>query len=136
MATMAELLDCIDDPDDDSTRAYQLVDEIARSGDTSLLPLLAVELDNFLNTGHFYGRDVIADALAGLGGIDVLPLLITASARNLGDDQDGLQTTILELMSTDKHRSRVVLDELRADGPPEIQPQVMSAYELLDSGLI
>ncbi|MER6592623.1 hypothetical protein ABT214_12370 [Micromonospora purpureochromogenes] len=136
MATMAELLHCIDDPDDDSTLAYQLVDEITASGDKALIPLLAAELDSVLNTGHFYGRDVIADILAGLGGIDVLPLLIAASARNLGDDQDGLQSTILELMSTNKQQVRIVLDELRAGGPPEIQHRVTWAYELLDSGLI
>ncbi|MBM0277436.1 hypothetical protein [Micromonospora tarensis] len=129
MATIPELLDCVDDPDDDSTRAYQLVDEIARGGDESLIPLLAVELDTFLDAGHFYGRDVIADALAGLGGTDVLPLLIAASARDLGDDQDGLQSTILDLMSTNPHRARVVLGELRAEGPPEIQSRVGWAYD-------
>ena len=126
----------LDHPDDDSTLAYQVVDEIVAEGDESLVPRLASELSTFLDTDHFYGRDVVADTLAGLGGIDVLPLLIEASARDLGDDQDGLQSTILELMSTDKPQARASLDELRANGRPEIQDRVTMGFELLDSDLI
>jgi hypothetical protein len=136
MAKVDELLRYIDDPDDDSTLAYQVVDEIAASGDTSLLPRLTAELRRFLDTGDFYGRDVIADTLAGLGGIDVLPLLIEASARDLGDDQDTLQSTVLELMWTDKRRAGAILDELETEGRPDLRHRVAHARELLDSGLI
>ncbi|MEU8343727.1 hypothetical protein AB0C74_18685 [Spirillospora sp. NPDC048832] len=81
MAKVDELLRYIDDPDDDSTLAYQVVDEIAASGDTSLLPRLT-------------------------------------------------------LMWTDKRRAGAILDELDAEGRPDLRHRVAHARELLDSGLI
>jgi hypothetical protein len=135
VATVEDLLRCIDDPDD-STRAYEVVEEIVATGDRTLVPRLKEELDTFLDTDHFYGRDVIADALAGLLGVESLPLLIAASARDLGDDQDTLQSTILDVMWTDKSRARTILDELHASGSAELRKTVALAQELLDSGLI
>jgi hypothetical protein len=136
VATVEDLLRCIDDPDDDSTRAYEVVDAIVAAGDKALMSRLTKELNRFLDTGHFYGRDVIADTLAGLLGIESLPLLIAASARDLGDDQDTLQSTILDVMWTFKPRARIILKELRANGSAELQKAVAWAEELLSSDLI
>ncbi|GAA2102776.1 hypothetical protein GCM10009780_53410 [Actinomadura alba] len=130
-----ELLRCINDPDDDSTRAYEIVDEIVASGDGALVPHLTTELQKFLNEEDFYGRDVVADALAGLAGIEALPLLIAASARDLGDDQDTLQSTILELISTDNTRARAILENLSADNSPSVRKTAAWALEFLEPDL-
>jgi hypothetical protein len=108
-----DLLALIDDPDDDSTRAYEVVAELVASGDQSLVPRLRDELERFLDSKHFYGRDVIADVIAGLEGAEALPLLLAASARDLGDDQDSLQSTIVEAMWMDKDRAGEILADLR-----------------------
>ncbi|MBA9004505.1 HEAT repeat domain-containing protein [Thermomonospora cellulosilytica] len=135
MFTVNELVRCINDPDDDSTRAYEIVDEMVASGDKALVPHLATELQKFLNEGDFYGRDVIADALAGLAGIEALPLLIAASARDLGDDQDTLQSTILELISVDEARARALLENLSADDSPSVRETAAWALEFLEPDL-
>jgi hypothetical protein len=48
VATLDELIDCIDDPEDDSTRAHQIVDQLVAAGDLSLIPALTSQLDRFL----------------------------------------------------------------------------------------
>jgi hypothetical protein len=132
VATIAELIICIDDPEDDSTRAYQMVDELVASGDQALIPVLAAHLDQFLNEENFYGRDVIADILAGLAGLDALPRLIRASARDLGDDQDSLQATITDLIYVASGRARPVIDALLSDPDPAVREAAMWASEFLD----
>jgi hypothetical protein len=67
------------------------VTALAACGDTALVPRLQEVLDRFLDQGNFYGRDLIAGVLAGIAGVAALPVLLRASARDLGDDQDGLQ---------------------------------------------
>ena len=57
-------------------------------------------------------------------------------ARDLGDDQDTLQSTILDVMSADNPRARIILDELRTNGSAELQKTVAWAEELLGSDLI
>ena len=64
VATIEDLLACIDDPEDDSTRAYELVAQLTEPRDRSLIPRLVDELRSFIAAEHFYGRDVIADAIA------------------------------------------------------------------------
>ncbi len=136
MASVDELLTCVDDPDDDSTRAYEVVNEIVAAGDRALVPRLTDELNRFLDSDNFYGRDVIADTLAGLLRVESLPLLIVACARDLGDDQDTLQSSILDAMWADKPRARTILEELRVSGSPELRDTIVWAQELLDSGLV
>ena len=115
VATLDDLIACIDDPEDDSTRAYQIVDELVASGDQALIPLLKAQLDSYLDEEHFYGRDVIADVLAGLAGINALPLLVRAAARDLGDDQDTLHATITDLIHVTPADAGPVIDTLFAD---------------------
>lgn len=131
MADLDDLLACIDDPEDDSTRAYEIVDDLVSSGDHALIPPLTAQLDRFLDEGHFYGRDVIADVLAGLAGVDALPLLIRASARDLGDDQDTLHSTIMELIHETSTQARPVVDALRGDPDDRVRGVARWASEYL-----
>lgn len=121
MATLAQLVATVDDPEDDSTEAYELVAELVAAGDRTLLPALTAQLDAYLDEGHFYGRDVIADVLAGLFGAEALPLLVRASSRDLGDDQDGLATTIIDVVETDRERARAELTRLAGDPDPRVR---------------
>lgn len=132
MSIVNELLRCINDPEDDSTRAYEIVDEIVAGGDRALVPRLTAELQKFLDAEDFYGRDVVADVLAGLVGIEALPLLIAASARDLGDDQDLLQSTIIELISMDNARARAILEKFSASELLSVRNTAAWALEFLD----
>lgn len=132
MATLDELTSCVDDPDDDSTRAYLLVDQLVADGDRSLIPALTAQLNLYLDEEHFYGRDVIADVLAGLAGVDALPVLVRASARDLGDDQDTLHATITDLVFTTAAEARPFLNELLEDQDAEVRKAAAWASEYLD----
>jgi HEAT repeat protein len=79
---------------------------LAACGDTGLVPRLHEALDRFLDDENFYGRDLIAGILAGIEGPAALPALLRASARNLGDDQDGLGSQIIELLGSDRAAGR------------------------------
>lgn len=87
--------------EDDYLDIAPTVEALASSGEVTLVPDLAAALDRFLDEENFYGRDLIAAVLAGIQGTAALPVLLRASARDLGDDQDSLQTEIVELLHAD-----------------------------------
>ena len=95
------------------------VDALSGSGDVSLVPRLRAALDRFLGEENFYGRDLIAGMLAGIEGVAALPALLLASARDLGDDQDGLQSEIACLLDADPVASRRIVLELAHSAAPE-----------------
>ncbi|WP_020522538.1 hypothetical protein [Catelliglobosispora koreensis] len=128
MATIEDLLACIDDPDDDSTRAY----ELTASRDRSLTPRLVDELGSFIAAEHFYGRDVIADAIAEIEGVEALPVLIRASAVDIGDDQDSLGSTIMEAIWADIGRAAELVDELASDNDPRVRDKAQWARSMVD----
>ncbi len=104
--------------DDDYDDIAPTVTALAACGDTTLVPRLQEVLEQFLDEGNFYGRDLISGVLAGINGVAALPVLLHASARDLGDDQDGLQADIIELLKKDPSASRrVVRDFATADSP-------------------
>lgn len=87
--------------EDDYDDIAPMVTALAASGDTSLVPRLEGALTRFLDEANFYGRDLIAGILAGVRGTAALPALLHAAARDLGDDQDALQTEIIDLLRVD-----------------------------------
>ncbi|MFG2053245.1 HEAT repeat domain-containing protein [Micromonospora sp. NPDC048930] len=109
------------DLEDDYDEIAPTVRALATCGDTSLVPRLREALDRFLDEENFYGRDLIAAVLAGIQGVAALPVLLRASARDLGDDQDGLQTEVIELMHVDPAASRRVVREFATATAPELR---------------
>lgn len=107
--------------EDDYDDIEPTVTALAACGDTALVPRLREALDRFLDDENFYGRDLIAGVLAGIEGVAALPVLLRASARDLGDDQDSLQTEISELLSADREAARTVVLELVASDSPELR---------------
>jgi HEAT repeat protein len=95
------------------------VDALTVCRDISLLPRLRAALDRFLDEENVYGRDLIAGMLAGIAGVAALPALLLAAARDLGDDQDGLQAEIAGLVAADPETSRRLVLELVDNGEPE-----------------
>jgi HEAT repeat protein len=94
---------------------------LAACGDTSLVARLHEVLEQFLQEENFYGRDLIAAVLGGIQGVDALAVLLAASARDLGDDQDGLQAEIIELLDADRAAARPVVLELALSQTPELR---------------
>ena len=88
------------------------VTALADCGDTTLVPRLHAGLEQFLDQENVYGRDLMAAVLAGIQGVAALPVLLRASARSLGDDQDSLQSEITELMDEDRSSARPAVLEL------------------------
>ncbi|GGO14247.1 HEAT repeat domain-containing protein [Micromonospora parathelypteridis] len=107
--------------EDDYDDIAPTVAALTASGDTALVPRLQEVLDRFLDEGNFYGRDLIAGVLAGIEGVAALPLLLRASARDLGDDQDSLQAEIIELLHTERATSRRVVRNLATGDTPELR---------------
>ncbi|MER7333624.1 MULTISPECIES: HEAT repeat domain-containing protein [unclassified Micromonospora] len=98
--------------EDDYDAIAPTLRELEACGDITLVPRLAQALDRFLDEGNFYGRDLVAGILAGIQGVAALPALLRASARELGDDQDSLQTEIIDLLRGDRPAARRAVLEL------------------------
>lgn len=107
--------------EDDYDDIAPTVTALAECGDTTLVPRLQEVLDRFLDGGNFYGRDLIAGVLAGIEGVAALPVLLQASARDLGDDQDSLQAEIIELLHADRSASRCVVRDFATGETPELR---------------
>jgi HEAT repeat protein len=98
-----------------------VVKALESSGDASLVPRLHQALDQFLDEGNFYGRDLMAAILAGIQGPAALPALLRASSRDLGDDQDSLQAEITDLLRTDQAAARAVVLDFVSSGTAELR---------------
>ncbi|MFI9114866.1 hypothetical protein [Streptomyces venezuelae] len=112
---LTRLTEMLDDLDADVDETIDLADEIAASGDAALLPRLQAELDRALTERNAYARELLGGVLAAIGGADALPTLIRASAVDLGDDQDGLATEIVDLVQADPKAARGLLQPLTED---------------------
>ncbi|XRQ06774.1 HEAT repeat domain-containing protein [Actinomadura welshii] len=119
LAQLIRLLSGTDDGrdlDDEFEKITELTGALIDEADRALVPALEEHLESFLQRKDFYGRDVIGEVLAGIAGAEALPVLLRASARDLGDDQDTFQTIICDLLEQDTVRARpAVLDLLDAD---------------------
>jgi hypothetical protein len=59
--------------------------------------------------------------LSGIQGVAALPVLLRASACDLGDDQDSLQSEIIELLHADRTAGRRAVLEFATGGTPELR---------------
>ncbi|MFE4594357.1 hypothetical protein [Streptomyces laurentii] len=112
---VTRLIAMLDDLDADVDETIDLADEITASGDTGLLPRLEDALGRTVADRNAYGRELLGGVIAGLGGTDRLPVLIRASAVDLGDDQDGLAAEIVDLVQADPKTARSILKPLTKD---------------------
>ncbi|WP_282695882.1 hypothetical protein [Streptomyces sp. CC208A] len=110
--SMTRLLAMLDDLDADVDATIDLADEIAASGDRALLPRLESELDRAVAERNGYARELLGGVIAALGGPTTLPVLVRASAVDLGDDQDGLAAEIVDLVQSDPKTAERVLRPL------------------------
>ncbi|GGR25105.1 hypothetical protein [Streptomyces roseolus] len=113
--SVTRLLAMLDDLDADVDATIDLADEIAASGDRTRLPRLESELDRAVAERNGYARELLGGVLAALGGPDTLPVLVRASAVDLGDDQDGLAAEIVDLVQADPKKAETVLRPLTDD---------------------
>ncbi|MEU7016404.1 hypothetical protein [Streptomyces sp. NPDC046385] len=114
-ARVTRLIGMLDDLEADVDETIDLADAIAASGDLGLLPRLESELDRALADRNAYARELLGGVIAALGGTDRLPVLIRASAVDLGDDQDGLAAEIVDLVQADPDTARTLLQPLTED---------------------
>ncbi|MFE5794316.1 hypothetical protein ACFQ8C_17270 [Streptomyces sp. NPDC056503] len=113
--SVTRLLAMLDDLDADVDATIDLADEIAAGGDRTLLPRLEAELDQAVAARNGYARELLGGVLAALGGADTLPVLVRASAVDLGDDQDGLAAEIVDLVQADPKTAETVLRPMTGD---------------------
>ncbi|MER5965737.1 hypothetical protein [Streptomyces sp. NPDC002057] len=112
---ITRLIEMLDDLDADVDATIDLADEIAATGDRALLPRLTAELDRAIAERNAYARELLGGVVAGVGGTGTLPVLVRASAVDLGDDQDGLATEIVDLVQADPRTARGLLQPLTED---------------------
>ncbi|MFF7712939.1 hypothetical protein ACIOWI_18995 [Streptomyces sp. NPDC087659] len=124
---LLELLDSLESVDE----AIDLADAVAASGDRALLPRLEAALARFIGEGNFYAREMLGGVIASLGGTLTLPLLLRASAVDLGDDQDGLATEIVALVQSDPDEARALLEPLTKDADPVVAERAAWALRFL-----
>ena len=118
---LAALVSMLADDDADFAAIRDLADELGAGRDGTLVPELHRVLAGCLDRGDWFGRDQIAQVLYGLQGIDALPLLLRAAARDLGDDQQGLAALIIDLLYVDHGRARAAVLAALADGDPALR---------------
>ncbi|MER7516563.1 hypothetical protein [Streptomyces sp. NPDC126499] len=112
---VTRLIEMLDDPEADVDETIDLADEIAASGDRGALPRLEAELDRAVADRNSYARELLGGVVAALGGTEKLPVLVRASAVDLGDDQDGLAAEIVDLVQADPKTAQRLLHPLTED---------------------
>ncbi|MFE7773606.1 hypothetical protein ACFU5O_06860 [Streptomyces sp. NPDC057445] len=128
---MTRLIELVDDLDADVDETIDLADEIAASGDRALLPRLEAELTRSIGERNSYARELLGGVIAAIGGVAVLPSLLRASAVDLGDDQDGLATEIVDLVQSDPRAARGLLEPLTGDDDPAVRSRAEWALRFL-----
>ncbi|MFJ6521634.1 hypothetical protein ACIQJ4_25665 [Streptomyces filamentosus] len=113
--SVTRLLAMLDDLDADVDATIDLADEIAAGGDRALLPRLESELAGAVAERNGYARELLGGVVAALGGPETLPVLVRASAVDLGDDQDGLAAEIVDLVQADPKTAEAVLRPMTGD---------------------
>ncbi|MET9350708.1 hypothetical protein [Streptomyces termitum] len=113
--SLTRLLAMLDDLDADVDATIDLADAVAAGGDRALLPRLESELDRAVAERNGYARELLGGVVAGIGGTETLPVLVRASAVDLGDDQDGLAAEIVDLVQADPKTAERVLRPLTED---------------------
>ncbi|MEU8760480.1 hypothetical protein [Streptomyces sp. NPDC048659] len=112
---LTRLIEMLDDPEADVDATIDLAEALAADGGPALLPRLEAELDRAVEDRDSYGRELLGGVIAAVGGAERLPVLVRASAADLGDDQDGLADEIVGLVQADPAAARRLLQPLTED---------------------
>jgi HEAT repeat protein len=79
-----------------------LLAEVVNSGDEQLVPTVLEALRSFLAERNFYGRDLMAEILVGLRGVEAFADVLAAWAVDIGDDRDSLSGLVWQLIDQDR----------------------------------
>ncbi|MFJ8579470.1 HEAT repeat domain-containing protein [Micromonospora sp. NPDC093277] len=98
---------------------YMLVRELVASGDRSAIAPARAALEHYAAERNWYGRDVMAQLLAGLASVETFPRLLglyaDAMRRDDGDDWDSLGQALCTAMRADPAGCRTVLLPMLSD---------------------
>jgi HEAT repeat protein len=130
--TLAEVLRYVDEtPDGD---VWPLIQELAATGDRSLVPEVRAALDRFVAEGRWSARDQMAYLYAKLAGVEALPVLLRLMAAD--DDSDWLRTAISVVVQLDRPGSHDLALPLVDDSDPRLRQAALwtvgIAYEPAD----
>lgn len=84
-------------------------EQLVAAQQAALIPRLEVHLESAVQAGNWYSRRVLARILATTAGRASLATLLRAHSRDLGDDQDGLTTTLSVFAQEDPAAARSIL---------------------------
>ncbi|MDX2647811.1 HEAT repeat domain-containing protein [Streptomyces sp. PA03-1a] len=123
---------------------WPLVRELAVSGDRSAAASVRAALETCTRERNWYGRDLMAHALAGLSGAAAFPLLLRVFADALRgeDDDDGerLGMALSAVMRADRDECRAVILPVLADDDPDLRRAALWAlrdvFEAPDTGVL
>ncbi|MEV4134073.1 HEAT repeat domain-containing protein [Dactylosporangium sp. NPDC049742] len=141
----AALADVLASIDDITVRLRPgVVQELAASGDLSLVPPVQAALERCLDDEDYEGVELLAEILAGLRGTRAFPLLLRAVARPVPHEWEGLKATLAGLMEADPAGCRPTAlaftaerhRELRCAGLWALEHLVtLDDFELLDAAM-
>lgn len=123
---------------------WPLVRELAVSGDRSAAASVQAALESYARERNWYGRDLMAHALAGLSGAEAFPLLLRvfAGALRSEDDDDGEQLgmALSAVMRADRTECRAVILPALAGDDPDLRRAALWAlrdvWETPDMGVL
>lgn len=117
--TLAEVMRQVESLNGDP---WQAVQQLAASGDRSLIPSVQAALERYLDEGEWYGRDMMAYVLAGIRGTAAFPLLLRAFARPVPhDDRDSFCALLGDLIHIDPDGCRPTILSFATDGHPDLR---------------
>ncbi len=105
----------------DIDQALRWFEEVRAVSKESDLPRLVEALGR--PESDFWIREMLADPIAELGGLESLRELIEAFEHNFqdGHDNDGFQVILIEVVESDIVASRAKLNELRSTFPESVE---------------
>jgi len=123
---------------------YQLIRELIATGDRSMIAPARAALERYAAEPNWYGRDLMADLLAGLAGTEVFPrlldLYVDAMRRDDGDDWEHLGEALCTVMRADPAGCRAVILPLVSDRDQHVRMAALWAigyvFEPSDMGML
>ncbi|MFB6672942.1 HEAT repeat domain-containing protein [Streptomyces sp. NPDC056390] len=116
-----ELAAGLADPDCDVDTLEEIEEQLITAQQRELIPYMEAHLAAAVEAGNWYGRHVLARILAETAGRTSVAALLRAYARNLGDDQDSLATTLYVFAQQDPPAAREILLSCADDSDQDLR---------------